>query len=89
MIKKLASFISISMLILMSACGTSDEPDSPNGPHDWDVIETTLIRKTSERIQEKYIVYDKTEDYMRRQKKDFESKSNKTYGFLYSYSKRD
>lgn len=89
MIKKLASFISLSMLILMSACGGSDEPDNPNGLYDWDVIETIIMRKTGEHTQTKYIVYDKTEKYMHQQKVSFEGKSDKYYGYLYIYTKRD
>ncbi len=77
------------MSILMVACGDSDEPDNPNRRYDWDVIETILIRKTGEHTQTKYIVYDKTDEYMHQQKMSFESQSDKYHGYLYIYAKRD
>lgn len=76
-------------LLFMVSCGSSDEPDNQNGHYDWDVIETILIRNTGERTSTKYIVYDKTEEYMHQQKVSFESKSDKNYGWLYIYHKRD
>lgn len=88
--KKLSLFISSLMLIFMSACGSSsDEPNNPNRRYDWDVIETILIRKTGEHTQTKYIVYDKTDEYMHQQKMSFESQSDKYHGYLYIYTKRD
>lgn len=77
------------MLLFMVSCGGSDEPNNPNGRYDWDVIETILVRKTGERSSAKYIVYDKTEEYMHLQKVTFEGKSDKYHGYLYIYNKRD
>lgn len=88
--KKLRTLLPIIFtLLLIVSCGSSDEPDSPNGRYDWDVIETTLERKTGERTQTKYIVYDKTEEDMHRQKLSFEGRSDKYYGYLYNYTRRD
>lgn len=77
------------MAMFIVACGGSDEPDNLNRRYDWDVIETVLIRKTGEHTQTKYIVYDKTDEYMRQQKMSFESQSDKYHGYLYIYTKRD
>lgn len=88
--KKLRQILPLGVMsILMVACGDSDEPDNPNRRYDWDVIETILIRKTGEHTQTKYIVYDKTDEYMHQQKTSFESQSDKYHGYLYIYTKRD
>lgn len=88
--KKLRTLLPLLFtLLFMVSCGGSDEPNNPNGRYDWDVIETILVRKTGERSSTKYIVYDKTEEYMHIQKVTFEGKSDKYHGYLYIYNKRD
>lgn len=88
--KKLSTTLAILfMLLFMVSCGGSDEPNNPNGRYDWYVIETILVRKTGERSSTKYIVYNKTEEYMHIQKVTFEGKSDKYYGYLYIYNKRE
>lgn len=89
--KKLSLFISSLMLIFISACGSSsDEPENPNGLYDWDVTENIIIRDTGKfQSQNKYVVYDKAEDYMRQQKQAFDKKSNKEYRWQYIYQKRN
>lgn len=84
------SLLIATMILLMTACGSSDEPDNPNGLYDWDVTENIITRDTGKfQSQKKYVVYDKTEDYMRQQKQAFDSKSNKEYRWQYIYHKRD
>ena len=76
-------------LLLMASCGSNDEPDCSNGLYDWDVTETVLVRKTGERNSTNYVEYNKTEEYMHQQKISVEGKSNKYYGWLYIYNRRN
>lgn len=88
--KKLKQILHLGvMAMFMVACGGSEEPDNPNGLFDWDVTENIIVRETGKfQSQNKYIVYDKTEDYMRQQKESFDKKSNKDYRWQYIYQKR-
>lgn len=89
--KKLRTLLPLLFtLLFMVSCGGSDEPDNPNGLYDWDVTENIIVRETGKfQSQNKYVVYDKTEDYMRQQKESFDNKSNKAYRWQYIYQRRD
>lgn len=90
MIKKLPFIICGFFMLLMSGCGNSDEPENTNGLFDWSVTENIIMRETGKiESQKKYVVYDKTEEYMRQQKENFDSYSDKVYRWQYIYQKRN
>lgn len=89
MTKKLSLFISAIMLMLISGCGGSDEPENPNGVYDWDIMERVYSVETKEIVsRNNYTLEDKTEAYVISLKEDFEKQSTRFYTYRFSYQKR-
>ena len=82
--KTLKRILPILMLVILSACGDSnDEPQNTEQLFDWLITETTYEKIEGKIIlQEQYIVYDKSEAYVLALKANFDRSTNLTRQFL-------
>ncbi|MDE7463311.1 MAG: hypothetical protein K2M88_09145 [Muribaculaceae bacterium] len=74
------------LCVLFSACSSDDEPES--GLYDWDITKNVIIRQTGEiDNQEKEVLKNKSEDYVKKEKQKWESNSTKYMRFQYIYKR--
>jgi hypothetical protein len=75
------------MLLVASACSGDDEDD---GLYDWKITKSYYRRNEGDYTcykRENEYLYKKSEEYVKLEKIQFESRSDKNYTYKYAYSK--
>lgn len=81
------SILALGLLCLvLIGCSSEDEPES--GLYNWDITKNVIVRQTGEiDSQEKEVLKNKTEDYVKIEKQKWERNSTKYMRFQYIYKR--